>query len=122
MPAGRPHGPNDPSLMSSLETAVTGVRRPGPVEVAWNWRWELAILAVLAVSSGLIAGALGLLGLSVATGAGLAASAATLLLWPSARRWCVGAAWPAFSMTSLDALRPRCPRRARLPRPRRRAA
>jgi hypothetical protein len=29
MAAGRPHGPNDPSLMSSLETAVTEVRRPG---------------------------------------------------------------------------------------------
>src|SRR5487761_35322 len=77
MAAGRPHGPNDPSLMSSLETAVTGARRPGPAELAWNWRWELGLLAVLAVPSGLIASAFGLLGLGVATGAGLVAGAAT---------------------------------------------
>ncbi len=31
MAAGRPRGPNDPSLMSSLETAVRKVHRPGPV-------------------------------------------------------------------------------------------
>jgi hypothetical protein len=93
MPAGRPYGPNDPSLMSSLETAVTGARRPGPVELAWNWRWELGLLAVLAVPSGLIASAFGLLGLGVAAGAGLAAGAATLLLWPPARPWCVSRAW-----------------------------
>jgi hypothetical protein len=43
MAAGRPHGPNDPGLMSSLETAVTEVRRPGPAELTWNWRWELGI-------------------------------------------------------------------------------
>ncbi len=48
MAAGRPHGPNDPSLMSSLETAVRKVRRPGPAELAWNWRWELGIFAMLA--------------------------------------------------------------------------
>jgi len=72
MAAGRPYGPNDPSLMSSLETAVTGARRPGPAELAWNWRWELGLLAVLAVPSGLIA---------------------RLLLWPPARPWCVSRAW-----------------------------
>ena len=92
MPAGRPHGPNDPSLMSSLETAVRRVRRPGPVELTWNWRWELGILAVLAVTAGLITGAFGLLGLSVAT-VGLAAGAAALLCWPPARQWCVARAW-----------------------------
>lgn len=93
MPAGRPHGPNDPSLMSSLETAVRQVRRPGPAELAWNWRWELGILAVLAVSSGLITSAFGLIGLIVAAGAGLAVSAAALLLRPPARRWCTARAW-----------------------------
>jgi len=93
MPAGRPHGPNDPSVMSSLETAVRKVRRPGPVELAWNWRWELGILAALAVSSWLIASAVGLLGLSVTAGAGPAVIAATLLLWPPARHWCTARAW-----------------------------
>ena len=93
MAAGRPYGPNDPSLISSLETAVTGARRPGPAELAWNWRWEFGLLAVLAVPSGLIASAFGLLGLGVAAGAGLVAGAAALLLWPPARPWCVSRAW-----------------------------
>ena len=86
MAAGRPHGPNDPSLMSSLETAVTVVRRPGPAELTWNWRWELGILALLAVPSGLIAAEFGLLGLAFTAGAGLAAGAAALLCWPPARQ------------------------------------
>jgi hypothetical protein len=93
MPAGRPYGPNDPSLMASLESAVKEVRRPGPVELTWNWRWELGALAVLAVTCGLVASAFGLSGLAAAAGAALAASAATLLLWPSARRWCTARAW-----------------------------
>ena len=76
MAAGRPHGPNDPSLMSSLETAVRQVRRPGPVELAWNWRWELGILAGPGRVLRLITGAFGLIGLAVAAGAGLAAGAA----------------------------------------------
>ncbi len=93
MPAGRPYGPNDPSLMSSLETAVRRVRRPGPVELTWNWRWELGLLATLAVTSGLITSAFGLIGLIVTAGAGLAVSAATLLFWPPARQWCRARAW-----------------------------
>lgn len=93
MPAGRPYGPNDPSLMSSFETAVTGARRPGLVELAWNWRWEAGLLAMLAVPAGVIANAFGLLGLGVAAGAVLAAGAAALLLWPPARPWCASRAW-----------------------------
>ena len=93
MAAGRPHGPNDPSLMSSLEMAVREARRPGPAELAWNWRWEFGILAAFAVSSGLIASEFGLLALAVTTGAGLAASTAALLCWPPARQWCIARAW-----------------------------
>jgi hypothetical protein len=93
MPAGRPYGPNDPSLMSSLETAVRRVRRPGPVEFTWNWRWEISLLAVLAVTSVLVTSAFGLMGLIVTAGAGLAVSIATLLCWPSARQWCRARAW-----------------------------
>jgi hypothetical protein len=93
MAAGRPHWPNDPSLMSSLETAVTEVRRPGPAELTWNWRWELGILALLAVPAGLIASEFGLLALAIATGAVLAASAAALLCWPPSRQWCIAWAW-----------------------------
>jgi hypothetical protein len=93
MAAGRPHGRNDPSLMSSLEAALQPVRRPGPVELTWNWRRELGILAALAAAAGFIASAIGLLGLTVTAGAGLAASAATLLCWPSARHWLITRAW-----------------------------
>lgn len=92
MPAGRPHGPNDPSLMSSLEAALTEARRPGPAELVWNWRWELGIVGSLAATSGLVVSAFGLLGLAVASGAGLAASAGALL-WPPARQWCIARAW-----------------------------
>ena len=88
MPAGRPYGPNDPSLMSSLEAAVTQARRPAPAGLVWNWRCELGIVASLAASSGLVTSAFGLVGLSVAAGAGLAAMAAALL-WPPARQWCI---------------------------------
>jgi hypothetical protein len=79
--------------MSSLETAVRAVHRPGPAELAWNWRWEVGILAALGASSGLIAIEFGLLGLSVTAGAGLAVSAAALLFWPPARQWCIARAW-----------------------------
>jgi hypothetical protein len=79
--------------MFSLETAVTGVRRPGPAELTWNWRWELGILCLLAVPAGLIATEFGLLALSIAAGAGLAASTAALLCWPAARQWCIARAW-----------------------------
>jgi hypothetical protein len=93
MTAGRPHGRNDPSLIASLETALRPVRRPGPAELTWNWRRELGILAALAAAAGFIASSVGLLGLAVTAGAGLAASAATLLCCPSARHWVIARAW-----------------------------
>jgi hypothetical protein len=92
MPAGRPHGRNDPSLMSSLESALTQARRPGVVELGWRWRWELAILAGLASLAAFIASNVGLIGLAVATGAGLAAVTAVLCL-PPARHWLIALAW-----------------------------
>jgi hypothetical protein len=92
MAAGRPRRPNDPSVMSSLESAVREIRRPGPLESCWNWRWELGILATTAGLSGLIAASLGLIGLAAAAGAGLAAISA-LVCWPPARRWIAAQAW-----------------------------
>jgi hypothetical protein len=86
MPAGRPYGRNDPSLMSSLESALTRARRAGLVELGWRWHRELAILAGLAGVGALIASDTGLTGLFVTAGAGLAASAALLCL-PPARHW-----------------------------------
>jgi len=92
MASGRPRRPNDPSVMSSLESAVREIRRPGPLESWWNWRWELGILATTAGLSGLIAASFGLIGLAAAAGAGLAVSSA-LLYWPPARKRIVAKAW-----------------------------
>jgi hypothetical protein len=92
MAAGRPAGPNDPSLISSLETAVREVRRSGPIGLAWNRRVELARLAAISGLSLLIADSVGLTGLAAAAGAGLAAGAA-LLRWPSARKRIIAHAW-----------------------------
>jgi hypothetical protein len=92
MASGRPRGPNDPSVISSLESAVREIRRPGPVESCWNWRWELGIVFTVAGLAGLIAASFGLIGLAAAAGAGLAASTA-LLSWPPARKRIVAQAW-----------------------------
>lgn len=92
MAGGRPRGPNDPSIMASMEMALRTVRRPGPAEFAWNWRWELGSLAMLTGSLALIASGFGLRGLIATAGAGLAACAA-LLCSPPARQWLVARAW-----------------------------
>ena len=92
MASGRPQGRNDPSLISSLETAVRQVHRPGPIGLAWNWRFELAILAAVTGMSIAITGSIGLIGLAAVSGAGLAAGAA-LLCWPPARRQIIARAW-----------------------------
>ena len=84
MASGRPQRPNDPSVMSSLESAVREIQRPGLIEFVWNWRWELGIAAVTAGLSVAIAADLGLVWLAVIAGAGLAAFGA-LLRWPPAR-------------------------------------
>jgi hypothetical protein len=94
MPYGRPQGPNDPSLISSLETAVRQVHRPGPIELAWNWRFELAVLAAVTGMSIAITGSIGLIGLAAVSGAGLAAGTVALCRPPArkriiARAWCV---------------------------------
>jgi hypothetical protein len=84
MASGRPRRPNDPSVMSSIESALQATRRPGPVEFCWHWRWETGILVATGALSGLIAANFGLIALAAATGAGLAALS-TLLCWPPAR-------------------------------------
>ena len=94
MAAGRPHGPVDPSVLSSIETALRPVHRPGLIERSWCWRWEIGILTALGTLTGLIAVSVGIPGLIAAAGAGLAASTG-LLCWPPARHriiaqfWCV---------------------------------
>jgi hypothetical protein len=91
MAARRPYGPED--ALTSLETALQPVRHPGLFELSWNWRWELGLLGSLVSAAGLIAGAIGPLGLAVAAGAGLTAGAAALLCLPSARHWAAARLW-----------------------------
>ena len=92
MASGRPRRPNDPSVMSSLESAVRHVHRPGPIEFCWLWRWELGILGATAALSGFIAASAGFIWLAATAAAGLAVLAA-LLCWPPARDKIVAWAW-----------------------------
>ena len=96
MASGRPHRPNDPSVMSSLEAAVRAIRRPGPLELLWNWRWELGILAAGAGLSALVADSLGLIGLAATAGAGLAVAVGRLAFrarYPAGASGCEAEAW-----------------------------
>jgi hypothetical protein len=71
-------------VITNLETALTPTRRPGPVDIAWHWRWEISAMATLVVLTAIIAISLGSIGLIAAAGAGLAALG-TMMCWPPAR-------------------------------------
>jgi hypothetical protein len=90
--SGRPRQPNDPSIMASVEAALSGVPRPGLIPRMWHWRYEL----------GLTAGVLlGTIGIAATIGPGwlIAAAAATMailvvaLMWPRSRRRLIARAW-----------------------------
>ena len=92
MPSGRPHQQNDPSVMASLETALSAVPRPGLIARIWHWRYE----------SGLVAGVvLGMAGIGITLGPGwlitttmaVLATAAGTLTWPASRRYLIARAW-----------------------------
>jgi hypothetical protein len=94
MASGRPRRPNDPSVMASVESALRSVARPGLMGLAWNWRYELGLVA--GVAAVLLAGGyeLGAAGLLAIAGTGVAVLAAALAWAPSRRRliaraWCV---------------------------------
>ena len=60
MASGRPRRPNDPSVMASVETALSSVARPGIFGLIWNWRYELGLsagLATVGLASGYALGA-----------------------------------------------------------------
>lgn len=110
MAAGRPRGPNDPSLISSLETAVRRVRRPGPIGLAWNWRVEFAILVAIAGLSLLIADSIGLIGLAAAAGAGLPIiwSVTPVDYGERVRLWCPAGITAADLITAREILAAAC--------------
>ncbi len=92
MAAGRPRRPNDPSVMASVETALSSVPRPGLLGVAWNWRYELGLsagLAVVGLASGYALGAAWLIAIAAA---GLILLAAGLI-WPPSRQRLIARAW-----------------------------
>ena len=41
MASGRPRQPNDPSIMASVEAALSTVARPNLIARLWHWRYEL---------------------------------------------------------------------------------
>ena len=92
MASGRPRRPNDPSVMASVETALSSVARPGILGLTWNWRYELGLSAGLA-TVGLASGyALGAAWLIAIAAVGLVLLAAGLA-WPASRRRLVARAW-----------------------------
>lgn len=68
------------------------VHPPGPVALAWNWHFDLAILTAVTGLSIAITGSIGLIGLAAVSGAGLAVGTA-LLCWPPARKRIIARAW-----------------------------
>src|SRR5260221_696035 len=92
MPAGRPLRPNDPSVITNIETALTPTRRPGLIDIAWHWRWEIGATTTLAVFTTMIAISFGSTGLIAAAVAGLAALC-TMMCWPPARARIIARVW-----------------------------
>jgi hypothetical protein len=92
MASGRPHQPNDPSIMASVETAVTSVWRPGPLGRIWHWRYELALTAGALLAALAIGYILGLAAL-IATAVTALAVVVAALLWTPARRRLIARAW-----------------------------
>jgi len=92
MAFGRPRRRNDPSVMASVEAAISTVARPGPIAWVWHWRYELGLtagLAAVAWASGYALGAVWLIALA-ATGLALLVAA---LVWPPSRKRLIARAW-----------------------------
>jgi hypothetical protein len=92
MASGRPRRPNDPSVMASVETALSSVARPGIFGLIWNWRYEAGLsagLAAVGLASGYALGAAWLIAIATV---GLVLLAAGLA-WPASRRRLVARAW-----------------------------
>jgi hypothetical protein len=92
MASGRPRRPNDPSIMASVEAAVSSVARPGPLGRLWHWRYELALVAGLPLTALAIGYTLGL-GWLIALAATALAGMAAVLAWRPARQWLIARAW-----------------------------
>jgi len=92
MVSGRPRQPNDPSVMASVEAALSPAARPGLFARLWHWRYETGLAA------GFLAGTIGI-GVTLGPGWLIATAAATLgvlaaaLACPPSRRRLTARAW-----------------------------
>ena len=59
MASGRPHHPNDPSVMASVEAAISTVARPGLIARTWHWRYESGLIAGVLLLGALLGFGLG---------------------------------------------------------------
>ena len=92
MASGRPRQPNDPSIMASVETAVSTVARPGLIARLWHWRYELGLIA------GLVLGddhhrLHPRPGLAHRRGGGDDGHLAAAMIWPPSRQRIIARAW-----------------------------
>jgi hypothetical protein len=92
MAFGRPHGPNDPSVLNSIETALSTVRRGNLLVRLWHWRYEAGLLIGLAISALFVWSTLGLAGLT-ATGVAALGLLVAALVWPASRQRLIARAW-----------------------------
>lgn len=67
-----PLRPGDPGVASGVQAALTRTRRPGPLDLAWHWRWEIGSTAITAGLATFIVISSGAVELIMAAGAGLA--------------------------------------------------
>ncbi len=92
MAYGRPRQPNDLSVMSSVESALSPMPRPGLLARIWHWRYELGLVGGVLAGTVAIGVTLGPGWLIAAVAAMMAVLAATVA-WPPARRRLVARAW-----------------------------
>jgi hypothetical protein len=99
MAGGQVRQPNDPNGPTGFGKALSSVKRPNPMVIAWRWRYELALVAGLAWGTFGIIRAYGAIWLVAA----LIAVTAAFGLWPPGRRLLVTRAWCVITPHRLRA-------------------
>ncbi len=92
MASGRPRQPNDPSIMASVEAALSTVAQPNLIARLWHWRYELALIAGGLLGAITIGYILGLERL-IAVAAAAMAIGVTAMAWPPSRQAIMARAW-----------------------------
>ena len=98
MASGRPRQPNDPSIMASVEAALSSVEaalspaaRPNLIAWLWHRRYELSLIAgglVGAITIGYTLGLDWLIAVAAAMAIGV-----TAMVWPPSRQAIIARAW-----------------------------